>query len=338
MAGELEDRRQGKNSEEGKRGGLFRGLFRGPDPSEEGQDSGEPYDDSTKDYGRPGGLLQRMRDGRPVENALRGLAGDEFPFGSVENSPARDRLKNAAAKGTDGFELYNSDIDVAPKAEHAPALEYNQDLAKYLEDPTNDASNLYIANSGIYELELIGKNKKVADNLQSLNASGTSLTDAGLDKLAAKTQYPKLTSLNLAYNEITDVGASAFQNMPNLKELDLEQNSIADDALGYLPKNKLEKLKLDHTAVTSNGLENLAKNQTNLEMLSLNGVNLTVNVEDPRQDQKTLEAKAVAAISAMKNLKYLSLENTQLSPFTVQEIRKKLPAKCVLVGPDGTEF
>ncbi|MBY0359260.1 MAG: leucine-rich repeat domain-containing protein [Candidatus Obscuribacterales bacterium] len=350
MAGEFDtssgDRRQDKNSKSEGRG-LFRGLF-GRDRSEpsEEQDN-ESYDDSTKNY-RPKGLLQQMREGRPVEKALRGLAGDneETPFDSANKSTMRDRLIDAATKARDGFELFDStkaqadestdspDTGIAPKAENVPLIEHNYGLAQYLEDPKNDTANLYFANSGVYELELIGNNKKVADNLQSLNASGTSLSNDGMDRLAGKTEYPKLTSLNLAYNEINDIGAAAFRNMPNLKQLDLSDNSISDEALTHLPKNKLEILQVRRTDISSAGLAALQRNQANLKELSLEEVHLGGNRDDRPVDES---ARVLAALAGMKSLTFLNLRGTELPAADVKKLKASLP-KCVILAPDGTEL
>ena len=78
------------------------------------------------------------------------------------------------------------------------------------------------------------------------------LTDACLVHVQA---LPRLESLTLAGNRITDQGLSQLAAMPRLKSIDLSATEISDAGLAYLEGMKsLESVNLGATRVTTEGI------------------------------------------------------------------------------------
>lgn len=101
--------------------------------------------------------------------------------------------------------------------------------------------------------------------------SHTGITDRGLPHLAALSQ---LKRLKLAGTRVTDKGVACL-NLSSLKELDLSETDITDNALKSLAASKsLEFIDLSKTEITGKGLALLA-GMPNLKTLWLDGTTIT---------------------------------------------------------------
>jgi Leucine-rich repeat (LRR) protein len=108
--------------------------------------------------------------------------------------------------------------------------------------------------------------------LDTLDLSGTNVSDAGLTSLEGLTQ---LNFLNLDQTKITGAGLEHLKGLSNLQELSLRKTRVSDAGLAYLEKlSKLQVLALDQTHITNPGLACL-KNLKQLHTLSLRGTQLT---------------------------------------------------------------
>jgi Leucine-rich repeat (LRR) protein len=93
--------------------------------------------------------------------------------------------------------------------------------------------------------------------LTSLNLSYTDITDLGLKQVA---KLQKLTSLDLSSNKITDAGLKEVAKLQKLTSLDLSATKITDAGLKEVAKlQQLTELLLVYTDITDAGLKELAK-------------------------------------------------------------------------------
>jgi Leucine-rich repeat (LRR) protein len=104
-------------------------------------------------------------------------------------------------------------------------------------------------------------------SIQSLNLTGSKITDAGLTHLE---HLPQLQWLYIDNTAITDEGFEHLKNLTQLRAIFLKNDKITDAGLRHLKRlHRLERLFLDNTQITDAGLENLA-NLSNLQILYLN--------------------------------------------------------------------
>lgn len=108
--------------------------------------------------------------------------------------------------------------------------------------------------------------------LTSLDASSTSVGDAGAPHLATLTH---LRQLHLDRTGLTDASADALGALQHLEELFLRGTSVSDETLAALSKlPKLRELDIGRTEVTDAGLAHLEA-LAHLERLSLDRANVT---------------------------------------------------------------
>jgi hypothetical protein len=110
-----------------------------------------------------------------------------------------------------------------------------------------------------------------------LNLSGTTISDAGIAKLAPLTE---LRELDISDTRITGAGLRAFPKLERIKAWDTR---ITDANVAALAGMRLTSLDLAKTAITDRALEALAANSS-LRMLHLDGTKVTAaGVEQFRQ-------------------------------------------------------
>jgi hypothetical protein len=95
------------------------------------------------------------------------------------------------------------------------------------------------------------------DSLRRINLSHTSISDAGLARIAG---MHELIQLRLASDRVTDAGLEHLPDLTELRHLHLIDMPISDAGLAHLHGlGKLESLYLDGTRATEAGMERLVE-------------------------------------------------------------------------------
>lgn len=154
-----------------------------------------------------------------------------------------------------------------------------------------------LTDAGLYKLS------KSAD-CESLDLSGTAVTDAGLQCLAGK----KIKRLALARTGVTADGIRNLGLQPELTALSLDWDDHISDAvikdLGQFPK--LTFLSLRNTKVSDRGIKKLPETAAKLESLYLQG--------DDIGDE------GIPAISQLRSLVYLDLDHANIQGKTLEKL------------------
>lgn len=191
-------------------------------------------------------------------------------------------------------------------------------------------------------------------NLKRLNLRGTRIFDGTLAILSGLTG---LESLDIAYTQITDNGLDALVPLTRLKELSIGRSKLGKNALevlrllptleyldlggphpgpgGYrttaggpmdddLPRaiselKQLQVLKLSYSQIRADGLRILA---------SLGQVNKLALTGCPRVDDS-----ALAELARWKSLKFLDVQETNVTEQAVERLEKAKPGMIILRGP-----
>ncbi len=132
-------------------------------------------------------------------------------------------------------------------------------------------------------------------NLEQLDASGSELTDAGLERLVA--DCPRLRQLTLDYAPLTTQGLRRIGALPQLEKLRCYGTPIDDSVVEQFGSlNKLREI-IGSVRVSNAGADSLAA-LPSLERLSLSG----------KCDDGCMEF-----VAAMRSLKELSIENSRIT-------------------------
>jgi hypothetical protein len=161
-----------------------------------------------------------------------------------------------------------------------------------------------------------------------LNFRRTGITDDAVTDLAG---MKRLTMLDIAGTSITDQAMSAIREMPDLKRIDLTDTDVTEDGISQLDDHPLLRhMDLDGDVLTDETVTHLNA-MPGLRSLGLKGVN---------SDQlnrlgglKNLEALSLTGTTneslpfllQLRQLKYLDLVDSGLSPDSVETIRMTLP-------------
>ena len=139
-------------------------------------------------------------------------------------------------------------------------------------------------------------------NMEELNLSGSTVTDAGLPSLIP---LKKLTDLDLEGCSITDEGMRSLGQMPQLNRLNLSGSKVTDAGLPLLiPLKELMELHLEGCLITDEGMKSLGK-MPQLYALSL--------------DSAWISDEGLGNLASLPGLTRLRLESC---PITVEGIRK----------------
>jgi internalin A len=190
-------------------------------------------------------------------------------------------------------------------------------------------------------------------NLKRLNVRGTRIFDGTLAIVSGLTQ---LEALDIAYTQVTDNGLDSLVTLTQLKELSIGRSKLGKNALevlhllptleyldlggphpgpgGYRAKpgtpmpedvpraistlNQLRVLKLSYSQIGAEGLRTLAT-LDHVEKLSLEG---SPHVDD----------QAVAELAKWKGLKYVDVQETNVTPQGVVALEKAKPGIVILSG------
>lgn len=168
--------------------------------------------------------------------------------------------------------------------------------------------------------------------LTSLSLSGDTITDTTADAIA---RLRKLKTLQLVYTNITDRGLQAITSLPELRRLNLDSKVITDKGTGLLPKlTHLEHLSLRVSGLTDATLEHL------LKMQSLRRLDLSGSGESGLRYEKSFSIAAVARLKALPQLVTLSLTNLDApdSYLALQELTQLRELTLMMTNIDKKEF
>lgn len=173
-------------------------------------------------------------------------------------------------------------------------------------------------------LELVGK----LTDLEALDIAHTSVTDNGLEQLITLVH---LKELALGRGRLTYKALGILRMLPTLTSLDLSGArpvppdmgtnragpGIPEDALRAIAELKeLRVLKLGHSNIAGSGLRILSA-LDKVERLGLEGC-------------RRIDDAAAGELVSWRSLKYLDLQDTQVTPAGVEALRKAKPALSIL--------
>jgi Leucine-rich repeat (LRR) protein len=152
--------------------------------------------------------------------------------------------------------------------------------------------------------------------LESLDLSGTPVSDAGLEHLAG---CRGLRELNLSQTKVGDGGVPRLMALASLRSLQLAGTGLTDDGVGQLRSlEELEQLSLASTAVTDAAAGVLAR-FSKLTWLSLANTSLSDS--------------AVPQLVKLNNLTDLRLDGTQVSDAGIEELQRALRRTRIAANP-----
>jgi hypothetical protein len=167
--------------------------------------------------------------------------------------------------------------------------------------------------------------------LDDLRLTNTSLTDAGLSRLAS-IEAENLRLLDLSHTEITDAGLAELSHLKGLGWLFLGGNGITDAGLKHVAKlADLEYLSLDDTRVTDAGIAHLRSLQK-LDELSLDRTSVTgdcledlaatgsLRILDLRETE--VRGEGLAQLARLPKLEVLVLNDTPVSDADLPYLRQ----------------
>jgi hypothetical protein len=168
-------------------------------------------------------------------------------------------------------------------------------------------------------------------HLDRLRLPGTSITDAGLGRLASL-KPTNLLLLDLMQTKVTDAGLAQVAKLKRLEWLFLAGTGITDSGLEQVAKlADLENLWLDDTQVTDAGIAHL-RSLRKLDELSLDRTSVTgaclehlaamgsLRVLDLRETE--VRGESLAKLAALPKLELLVLKDTPLSDADLPYLRQ----------------
>lgn len=184
-----------------------------------------------------------------------------------------------------------------------------------------DVSQNPISDQGVISIISSGMN----GNLSSVDFSGTSLTQAGIQQIANILQdnINNVSEIKLANTQMTAQGFSAIVDLPQLTALDVSNNAIGDEATKILNEKKshifLEKINLSATKLSDEGALQLAEALPELNVSSL----------DISHNQVSSASFAKIVQSNTSSLTDLNVANNQITEEGAQALALALPKKPI---------
>jgi hypothetical protein len=286
-------------------------------------------EDPTAWIERLGGKVERNAQGKVVRVTLRGSWVNDAEMLRLAQMPDLEQLDLSHTRITDEGLLR---LKPAPKIR-----DLNLFYAEWITDQGMTAirgwkhlKRLNVRGTRISDgtLEIISG----ITGLESLDIANTQFTDNGLEHLITLVQLKEL-AMGGGRRGISKL--SVLRMLPTLTHLDLggarpvppdmpgRANAgpgIPEETLRALAELKdLRVLKLGHSAITASGLKTLSALEK-VEKLGLEGC-------------RRIEDAAAAELVNWKSLKYLDLQDTQVTPNGVDALRKARPGLEVLIVP-----
>lgn len=160
---------------------------------------------------------------------------------------------------------------------------------------------------GDEELARLAEFEKAARQLESLDLTGSPVTDAGLTHLAA---MPQLTSLTLDQTRLSSAGLQPLSALTSLRDLSLDRMLIDDSAFTWVDSaSSLETLTVRGTPITDTVIPQLAQLEA-LKVLSLDG----------NPNLLGREFSAAVREGHFAELTRLSVSGTQFGFYGLQEV------------------
>ncbi len=138
------------------------------------------------------------------------------------------------------------------------------------------------------------------------------------DYLSVVANFKNLRYLNASWTKITGSGWCDIADMSELQILDLRGNYFRDYNIAELNPLHLKKLLLSYTNITDRDL--YFYREPDLEYLELHST--------------AISDKGLSFLAYMKNLKYLTVFNTQVTLTGIEALRQKLPGLTIVTEWD----
>jgi hypothetical protein len=149
--------------------------------------------------------------------------------------------------------------------------------------------------------------------LESLDASDSAITDAGLRDIA---EHRSLHTLKLSGTSVTDNGIAHLAGLPELRELSLRSTGLTSHGMKHLAElRKLENLDLSYTSVTDESLKHLQK-LTELRSLWL----IQPGQMQGEKWSSTFHGEGLKYLSGAQQLKTLGLSNTTITDASLKHL------------------
>ena len=282
--------------------------------------------DSTDWIARLGGKAERDGAGRIVAVNLRGSWINDAEMTQLAAMPGLERLDLSHTRITDEGMMR---LKAAPKIR-----ELNLYYAEWITDQGMTAiagwkhlKRLNVRGTRISDgtLEIVGR----ITGLEALDIAHTQVTDNGLERLIT---LINLKELAMGGGRRAASSLTILRMLPTLTHLDLSgarpappdmpgrENTgpgIPEESLRAMAELKdLRVLKLGHSNITGAGLQVLGSLEK-VEKLGLEGC-------------RRIDDSAVAGLAVWKSLRYLDLQDTQVTAQGVESLRRARPELVVL--------
>lgn len=119
------------------------------------------------------------------------------------------------------------------------------------------------------------------------------LTLTGASDYSELDQLPKLTQLQMANKDVTDAHLAKVANLKELHTLDLDSTGITDAGLAHLSGLPLVTLRLNDTAITTEGFKTHVATIPTLRVVWLRGTSVDYDVAKNWQKEKPKERRAI---------------------------------------------
>ena len=176
-----------------------------------------------------------------------------------------------------------------------------------------------IIHYNLQKLDLSHNNLKNNMVKPEINDNYNNISTVRLNKVYTLV-FPKLYSLNLSYNKITNISLLSQFNANALKELDLSYNAIKNiDVLTYVPFGSLKNINLSSNKIEELNAFNKLAFCNNIEIINLMN-NEIVNLNVLRE-------------VSLPNLKMINLLNNDINDFSVLRLIYFPKLKIIYVFP-----
>jgi serine/threonine protein kinase len=184
----------------------------------------------------------------------------------------------------------------------------------FLQFQNDDITELTLSESALSDEDL-----KDIGNFQGLRYLDISATDVSDNCLVYLNRLPKLNSLNVGYNRITEAGILKVRRLLDLKELRTAELKTVSKLIENLKGSKqLEYLRFTRSNLTPSDIKNISAISSLREL----------NVEDCRG----ITDDSIKQLSIMPNLTTISISDTQVTGFCLHDLNKFKKLRYVVLN------
>ena len=240
-------------------------------------------------------LHATINEGKRQAAAIRAMRGQYVRIDFEPGSPWWARWLEPYI-GEHAFDtVYKLDLDAEKAREHA------SDIFQLLAD-IRGPKEITASHCRLYDEDL--KELYAKRSLAVVRLDATNIGDRGLRFLRC---LPGLTELTCEWTAVTDAGAlNDLPNMYRLRTLSLGATYVTDAGLSGLSALALERVYLDYTPITDEGISYVQGWRRSVRLLSLNGT----KVSD----------EAMASIGQFRLLQSLDLKHTKVGDEGIRHI------------------